>query len=285
VWGPLLLVPGLAILILVVGYPCVQGIRWSFTDFYLLNGLTGWTSVGLANYAKFLHDPEAAAYLERTAVWVVASLACQFSIGLTLALLLNRPLRLRAVYRAVALVPWVTPPVVAALIWRWIFHEQWGIVNATLMGAHLTTQPVRWLSDPTLVWVSLLVMSTWRFSPFWYVNILAGLQTIPREMYDAASVDGAGSVAKLWHITLPFLRPVLSVLFLLETIWRANEFGTIWVMTEGGPGKATTTLAILIYQTSFQFYRIGYAASIAVTLTVLLSVFALLYLRRAQMGQ
>jgi multiple sugar transport system permease protein len=270
-------------LVVVVGYPFLRGIQWSFTDFYLLKGLTDWNFIGLENYVKFIRDPKTPQFLINSVIWVTASLALQSTLGLTLALLLNRPMRFRGIYRALVLVPWVTPTVVAALIWRWILHEQWGVVNLTLMRVGVIDQPIRWLSDTTLVWISLLVMAAWRFVPFWYVNILAGLQTIPREMYDAAAIDGAGRVGSFWHITLPFLRPVLGVLFLLETVWRANEFSTIWVMTEGGPAGATTTLAILTYQTGFLFYRIGYAASMGVSLTIMLAFFAWYYIRRVRM--
>lgn len=281
--GRLLLLPALGVLAVVVGYPFLRGIQWSFTDFYLLKGLTDWNFIGLGNYVKFFQDPKTPPFLLNSFKWVAASLALQFTLGLTLALLLNRPMRFRAVYRALVLIPWVTPTVVGALIWRWILHEQWGVVNLWLMRLGVVGEPIQWLSDSTLVWISLLVMAAWRFVPFWYVNILAGLQTIPREMYDAAAIDGAGRIGSFWHITLPFLRPVLGVLFLLETVWRANEFSTIWVMTEGGPAGATTTLAILTYQTGFLFHRIGYAASMGVSLTIMLSFFAWYYLRRVRM--
>lgn len=281
--GVLLLLPALAVLVLVVGYPFVRAVQWSFTDFYLLKGLTTWDFIGLDNYLKFIRDPKTPGFLLNSAIWVGASLALQSSLGLALAILLNRPLRFRAVYRALVLVPWVTPTVVTALIWRWILHEQWGVLNLSLIRIGLIRESIQWLSSERLVWVSLLVMAAWRFVPFWYVNILAGLQTIPREMYDAAAIDGAGRIGSFWHITLPYLRPVLGVLFLLETIWRANEFSTIWVMTEGGPGGATTTLAIVAYRTAFQYHRIGYGASMGVTLTILLSIFAWYYIKRVRM--
>jgi multiple sugar transport system permease protein len=146
----------------------------------------------------------------------------------------------------------------------------WGIIN----------EPIQWLADPKVIWLSVIIVSLWRHFPFWYVNLLAGLQVIPQELYEVAKIDGASALSAFWHITLPMLRPIIVVLFLLETIWRSNEFTTIWTLTQGGPGNATMTLAPLVYMQSFKFYRMGSASAIAVLLTAAMLVFTAIYLRR-----
>lgn len=280
--GMLLAAPAVLAILVFIAYPVLDGIRLSFTNLYLLRGPEIADFVGLQNYATFLDDPKFPLYVRNTALWVVGCIASQFVLGLTLALLLNRRMRFRGAYRALAIVPWVMPPVVAGIVWRWIFNAQWGILNGLLLSLGLIAQPLNWLSDTTLVWVSVLAVALWKSVPFWYVNLLAGLQVIPRELYEAARIDGAGAWAAFWHITLPMLRPVIAVLLLLETIWRANDFAMIWVLTEGGPGDTTMTMAPLVYATSFKYYRMGLGAAEGVLLMLVMLVFAVIYLRRVR---
>jgi len=277
--GLALALPAMVALALVIAYPFLQGIRWSFTDLYLLRGLNNWSWVGFQNYTQILSDPKTLDQLRATVIWVVGSLTLQLSLGLAFALLLHRRFRYRPIYRALILIPWVTPPAVAALIWRWILHADWGIANNVLSSLGLITQPVQWLADPTLVWVSLLVVGMWRHFPFWYVNLLAGLQMVPGELYEQAQIDGASRLQSFRHITLPQLMPVITVLLLLETIWRANEFALIWTFTQGGPAGQTTTIAIATYMTSFQFHRIGLGSATGVLLALALTVFTIFYVR------
>jgi multiple sugar transport system permease protein len=274
-----LTLPAIVALGVVIVYPFAQGIAWSFTDLYLLRGLDNYKWVGLENYERFVSNPNTPNYLRGTFIWVVGSLILQLALGLGFALLLHRTFRFRGFYRALILIPWVTPPPVAALTWRWILHPDWGVLNGVLLGLGLIAKPLQWLSDPTLVWVSLLMVGMWRHFPFWYVNLLAGLQSIPTELYEQAQLDGASRWQCFWYITLPMLRPILTVLLLLETIWRANEFALIWTFTEGGPAGYTTTLALATYITSFQFHRIGMGSAIGVALSLALTVVTVFYLR------
>lgn len=277
--GFLLVVPAIVALAVVIVYPFLQSIAWSFTDLYLLRGIDNYKWIGLENYQKIFDNPKTLPYIQGTVLWVVGSLILQLALGLAFAMLLHRKFRFRGFYRALILIPWVTPPPVAALTWRWILHPDWGIANSVLMGIGLIQKPLQWLSDPTLVWVSLLMVGMWRHFPFWYVNLLAGLQSIPSELYEQAQIDGATRWQCFWHITLPMLRPILTILLLLETIWRANEFALIWAFTEGGPAGHTTTFALATYITSFQFHRIGMGSAYGVLLALALTVVTVIYLR------
>ncbi len=278
--GYLLLSPGLIALIVLVGIPVVQGIALSFTDRYLLEPKTG-AFIGLQNYATFISSPSFWHYIGNTLIWSIGSLAGSLSLGLALALLLNRNLRFRSLYRALALIPWVMPMVAAGLVWRWIFDGAYGILDYTLLQLGIVQKYVTFLADPTFTWPSVLVVSWWKGYPFVYAVLLAGLQGISKELYEAASIDGATGWKAFLNITLPQLRPVLFVLVLLETIWTANDFTSIWVLTQGGPPPDyTMTLTQLVYQNTQVFDRTAYGAAIAVFLMVFMMALTVLYVRR-----
>jgi len=278
--GLVLLLPTVLLIAVLIGYPLVYAVTLSFTDLYLVKGVDSATWVGLDNFVRFFKDPQTPHILKNTLIYVVGSLLAQFSFGLLVAILLNQTFRFRGIMRAVALIPWVMPTLVATIVWRWILDGQWGILDYVLMRWGIIDQPIQWLADPKVIWFSVLIVSLWRHFPFWYVNLLAGLQVIPQELYEVAKIDGASTLTSFWHITLPLLRPVIVVLFLLETIWRSNEFTTIWTLTRGGPGMETMTLAPLVYMQSFSFYRMGYSSAIAVLLTIAMLIFTVIYLKR-----
>ncbi len=245
--GYLLLSPGLIALAVLIGVPVVQGIALSFTDRYLLEPKTG-AFIGLQNYATFIQSPSFFHYVANTLVWSIGSLAGTLSLGMALALLLNRNLRFRSVYRALALIPWVMPMVAAGLVWRWIFDGAYGILNYSLLQLGIIQQYVTFLADLTFTWPSVLIVSWWKGYPFVYAVLLAGLQGISKELYEAAAIDGATGWKAFLHVTLPQLRPVLFVLVLLESIWTTNDFTSIWVLTQGGPPPDyTMTLTQLVY--------------------------------------
>lgn len=280
--GYLLTAPGLLGLVVLVGIPLVQGIRLGFTDRYILEPATG-KFIGLGNYATFVQNPLFWHYCTNTIIWVVGSLAGTFGLGMALALLLNRDLRFRGLYRAVALIPWVMPMVAAGLVWRWIFDGGYGVLNYSLVRLGVLPHYVTFLADLKFVWPSVLVVSWWKGYPFAYAVILAGLQVIPKELYEAAAIDGATGWKSFVHVTLPQLRPVLFVLVLLETVWTANEFTAIWVLTQGGPPPdVTMTLTQLVYVTTQQFDRTGYGAAIAGFLMVWMMLFTVFYIRRVR---
>ena len=280
--GYALLLPGVAALALLIGVPVVQAIVLSLTDRYLLQPTTG-RFIGLTNYVVFVRNPLFAQYVSNTLIWSVGSLSGTLVIGLALALLLNRDIRFRGIYRALALIPWVMPTVAAGLVWRWMFDGSYGVLNYLLVQAGILTRYVTFLADANLTWPSVLLVAWWKGYPLAYAVLLAGLQMIPRELYEAAAIDGATGWRALRHITLPQLRPVLFVLVLLESIWTANDFSSIWVLTQGGPPPdSTMTLTQLVYVTTQQFDRTGYGAAIAVFLMFWMMVFSGFYIRRVR---
>jgi len=280
--GYALLVPGILALLILVAIPVAQGVALSFTNRYLLEPNSGQFN-GLDNYIQFIKHPLFLHYMKNTAFWVVGTMVGKIGIGMVLALLLTKPVRFRGFYRAIALVPWVMPMVAAGVVWRWIFDGGYGIVNYWLTQLHLTSQYVVFLADKAWVWPCIFLIAWWKDYPFCYAVLLAGLQVIPRELYEAGTIDGATGWKSFINITVPQLRPVLFVLVLLETIWTANDFTSIWILTKGGPPPDfTMTLTPLVYMTYSQFDRTGYAASIAVMLTVIMMIFTTLYVRQVK---
>jgi len=278
--GYLLLSPGLIALAVLIGVPVVQGIALSFTDRYLLEPKTG-AFIGLQNYITFIQSPSFWHYIGNTLIWSIGSLAGTLSLGMALALLLNRNLRFRSVYRALALIPWVMPMVAAGLVWRWIFDGAYGILNYSLLQLGIIHQYVTFLADLTFTWPSVLIVSWWKGYPFVYAVLLAGLQGISKELYEAAAIDGATGWKAFLHVTLPQLRPVLFVLVLLESIWTTNDFTSIWVLTQGGPPPDyTMTLTQLVYVNTQVFDRTAYGAAIAVFLMIWMMLLTVLYVRR-----
>lgn len=282
VLGIALLLPASAFMVGFVVYPIIHAVWLSFHDLYLLRGLDSIQPYGLGNFRRFLGDPESLQYIGNTAIWTLGSVAGATVLGLILALLLNRPLPFRAILRGMPLLPWVMHPVVVAILWRWILDGEWGILNYLLVSAEILSAPINWLSDERTMWATILMISCWKNVPFAFVNLLAGLQMIPEELYEAAQIDGASRFQRFWLITMPLLRPVLAIVVLLTTIWRSYDFGLLWALTRGGPRGSSTTLAILAYRSSFEFYRVAYGASIGVMLMGVMLVFTVLYMRRVR---
>ncbi len=280
--GYALIFPGLLGLVVLIGIPLVQGIALSFTDRYLLEPATG-KFIGFGNYLTFIRSSLFVHYVLNTLIWSLGSLVGILGLGMVLAVLLNRNLRFRGVYRALALVPWVMPMVAAGLVWRWIFDGGYGILNYILLQLGLIHHYVTFLADYSYIWPSVLLVSWWKGYPFAYAVLLAGLQVIPKDLYESAAIDGATGWKSFRYITVPQLRPVLFVLVLLESIWTANDFTSIWVLTQGGPPPDyTMTITQLVYVTTQQFDRTGYGAAIAVFLMVWMMIFTVFYIRQVR---
>lgn len=277
--GLLLLAPGILALCVVIAWPMIEGIRLSFTDTNIIRGFNVRNFVGLDNYVAFFRDPKFGHYLQVTGIWLIGGLIGSSVLGLLLALLLNREMPLRFLWRSIALFPWVMPMVVVGMTWKWILDGQWGILNYLLTSLGITHQNILWMADPRWIWPSILLVKTWKSFPFWYVTLLSGLQVIPQEMYEAGKMDGTNPFTAFWYITLPQLRPVITILFLLDTVWTVNDFASIWVLTRGGPADLTMTLSPLVYVTSFDFYRLGQGSAIAVLMMIVMMIFSVTYIR------
>ena len=278
----ILLVLGLSVL------PMLSTLRSAFFDHDLLKSEAyGVPFVGLANFQElFTEDPRFWRTLSNTITFVVIAVSVSVLLGLIIALVLNQEIRGRGFLRSAVLIPWVTPPVVASGIWVWIFSGERSPINDLMMGLGLIIRPIAFLSNWQMEWgpvnLPMLAVSSvriWGGLPFITIMLLAGLQSIPKEMYEAAELDGAGIWQRFRFVTLPLLMPVLQVLMTLLVIGGFGVFDIHYIMTRGGPVDRTNVLAVLLYQYAFQFYRLGYAAAIGVVILFITGLIAAVYLR------
>jgi multiple sugar transport system permease protein len=283
VQGYLYLAPVFLVLGALVGWPSFESWRMSFYDIYLLRNYGKETFVGFDNFVHFFADPDAPTYLGNTLIYVLGGMTVQFLIAMGLALLLHRNLVLRAFWRGITIIPWAMPITVTALIWRWILDGQWGILNYVFVQTGITDHYISFLSSTVWLWPAILMVDAWAGFPFVFVNLLSALQGIPREIYEAARIDGAGPWMSFWRITLPMMMPVVATVLLLCVIFHLRDFATIWILTSGGPGIRSTTLSPLVYVTSFRFFKLGYGAAIGIILMTISLVFTILYVRRVRL--
>ena len=277
IWPYLLLLPALIVMLSVVIVPIINAVSMSFQSYNLTKPKKiGY--IGLQNYATLLHDPLFWSSLLRTAIWVVFGVGCQFLFGFLLALVLNKQFRGRGVVRAVSLIPWVTPGVLIALMWRWMYDGNYGVINDLLMRLGLIKENIAFLSKPGTAMPSVIVTIVWQGIPFFALMLLAGLQGISYDLYEAASIDGATGWQKLIYVTIPSLRNTIFVTTMLRIIWVANSVDVIFNMTEGGPAYATQTLSVYIYKKASAL-DMGYASAMAIMLMLVLLLAAIPYLR------
>lgn len=238
--------------------------------------------VGLENYAKALADPIFWEALRHSLVWVVCAVALQFSFGFMAALLLNREFVWRGIARALIVVPWALPSVIIGLIWTWMLDFNLGVLNHVGVRLGLLSASVPWLAQAGTAMASVILAVMWQGIPFFAVTLLAGLQAIPIELYEVASIDGAGVWGKFRHITLPGLASVIATALLLRMIWVANSLDLILVMTGGGPGTATQTLPLHAFLTAWSGGNYGQGSALAVILTILLLGVVITYVWRSR---
>ena len=273
--GLAFILPCFVLLGLVLGFPMVVAVVNSFTPLWS-RGLSGFTT---DYYRRLLQDPIFLNSLVRTVYFVGATVALHLVLGLGMALVLNSAIRARRLFRIVALLPWTVPDVVAGLVWGWMYDPLSGILNDALLRLGVITSPIEWLATPSLVMPSVILADVWRGYPFVMLVLLAGLQAIPKEEYEAAKVDGANAFQEFFHVTLPHLGRMVAIATILDVIWQARRFGLIWVMTEGGPARPTEILSVLAYRQYFKFFNFEYASAMAVVLALILVVVGLPYVR------
>jgi multiple sugar transport system permease protein len=235
--------------------------------------------VGVGNYARLLHDETFWLTLWNSMEWVFGSVALQFLGGFAAALLLHQSFPGRAFVRTVTLLPWIVPGVVVALVWEWLYQPNYGVINDVLFRLGWLHERVAWLSDPRLAMPAVITANVWRGVPFFAIMLLAGLQAIPDELYEAARVDGAGVVGRFMHVTLPLVRPIVVVATATRIIWTFNYADLIFVMTSGGPANATqitSTYTLLMAYSNLDF---GYAATLSVVLLAIMLALTVVYLR------
>jgi multiple sugar transport system permease protein len=258
-------------------YPLVASVNLSVQNIKIIG--TAGEYVGLKNYDYVLSSPYFEDALKNSAIWVVGNAVAQTLLAFAAALILKQRFTGHRFARIWIILSWVVPTVVVVIIWRWLLSASGGIVNYTLESLGLISQPIGFFSTGRTAFLSVILINSWRWFPFNAVILLAALQRIPEELYEAASVDGATAVQKFLRITLPGLQPVLFVMGLIGTLMSFNVFDVIWLLTGGGPSKGTTTLPVLIYETAFKQYRLSRAAAMSVITGIILLVFAGLFIR------
>ena len=271
------ILPALVLIVGLILYPVGYAIWLSFFDKHSFFPQERW--VGLGNYVRLVGDPEFWDSLWKGTVYAAGTTALQLAFGVAAALLLHRTFRGRTAVRALVLFPYMIPTIVAVIVWRWLLNETFGLVDHLLVAWRIVRQPIAWLSVDHIM-TSLIVMSVWQFAPFVTLSVLARLQTIPLELYEAARVDGASAWARFRHVTLPQIRAVIFIVILLRGIWMFTKFDTVWLWGEGaGAGAEIRTLPIYAYMRTFTYYQAGFGAALSVIMFLMLMVATGLYFR------
>lgn len=275
----LLLLPAFLVLSFTILYPLLRGIYLSFNSFSLVNLGAGIEWVGIQNFKTLLSSPAYREVWQTTLLFVLGSVGGQFLLGFLTAIVLNQDLAQRSLLRGLFLVPWIVPTVVASLLFKWIYNQQYGVFNYLLQSIGLIPEFRAWIGDPQLALMSVVLANIWKGFPFHMIVLLAALQTIPAEIVEAATIDGAGMFGRFRYVTLPHLRYIITIDLLISIIWTFQAFTMIWTMTEGGPVTATSTLAISIYRTAFQAFDMGMGAAIGALWLVFMIIFSVLFVR------
>jgi multiple sugar transport system permease protein len=271
----LLLAPTLLVLFALSIYPLVYAVKVSLQT----GPRAGWS---VENFARLFSDAFFLSALLHTIVYAAAALTCEFLLGLGLAVLLNQEMRGRSIFRASLLVPMMLPPVVVGVVWRLALNPNFGAINGTLKSLGVETKSLTWTASPRLAFLSVIAVDVWQWTPFVFLILLAGLQAIPQEPYEAARIDGSSAWQTFRYITLPLLKPAILIVLLLRTMDLLRVFDQIFILTEGGPGFATETVSLYIYRAGFRFGNFGYAAAMSFVLLMVTNAISLFYIRLLQ---
>ena len=279
-----MLAPIFFFLVFFYGYPTLSNLFNSFTDLSLLGLKKGGEFVGFENYARLLSSRDFYRVFWNTLFWLTAvSVVLRLVLGLLLALLLDsatlRRYRLTTASRLVLLIPWATPPIVAVVVWRWLLDGRQGFVNGALEGLGLIDQPIAFLASVDTVWPAIVTIIVWNTLPLVTLTFLAGLQSVPPELKEAAMIDGANAARVFFHVTLPHLMPTIVVMALLLVFWTFNNFVYVWLATGAGPGLFTNVLATEIYIKGFIDFELGFSSSVGMVMAALMAVLGLIYFR------
>lgn len=266
---------GLALTAVVIVYPAVYAIELSFQN--AQSFISGPEWVGFDNYVRVLQDAEFWNALWRGIIFAGTAILLQIVLGIGFAMLLDAAIPFKRAFRGIAILPYLLPTLIVALTFRWMLNDPIGVVTVAMQDLGFGT--IDWFGSPTLAMGIVITISVWIWTPFVTVAILAGLQSVPDSLYEAAKVDGANGWQRFWHVTIPQLGPVLTVVVLLRAIWMFNKFDIVWLMTGGGPLQATEHLPILAYRKAFQSYDVSTGATVSTISFLILAVAVLVYFR------
>jgi len=277
--GVLFTLPAILILLAVLAYPIISSFILSFQEVRLEFGGIVTEFIGVENYARIFQDAAFRNALYNSIYFTFVEVFAVTILSLGLALILNHPRGRPAIYRVILLIPWALAPVANAVLWKWIYNANYGVLNAIVVGLGLSELPIVWLGSPFLALNMILIADVWKAIPFITLLLLAGLQNIPVRLYKAALMDGATSWQQFIHVTLPGLRTTLIISIVLQSIWALKVFDLVFVLTKGGPADGTVLLNFLSWRVTFNYLDIGYGAAIANVLFVLMLLLALAYIR------
>ena len=273
----LFLAPAVLVLLALTIYPLFYSVTVS-----LQTDSASGPQWSLANFQRLVADSFFLSAMAHTLVYASVALICEFLLGLGLALLLNNQIRGRPLFRASLLVPMMLPAVVVGVVWRLMLNPNFGAINGTLKGFGFATESLTWTASPRLALLSVIIVDVWQWTPFVFLVLLAGLQAIPQEPYEAALIDGSSHWQTFRYVTLPLLKPAILIALLLRTMDLLRVFDQIFILTEGGPGFATETISLYIYRTAFRFFDFGYAAAMSFVLLAITNVISVIYIRFLQ---
>jgi trehalose/maltose transport system permease protein len=266
-------VPAAALLLVVFAYPIARTIALSFSNMNLATAFQP-EFAGSENYARLLSDSRFLESLRITGIFTIVSVALEFGLGLMLALAANNCIRGQGLVRSIFLAPWTLPTAIIAVLWAWIFNDQYGVLNAVLQDAGVISSPIAWLATPVGAMAAIIIADVWKTTPFVFLVLLAGLQNIPKDLYEAMEIDGGGAWAQFRYVTWPFLLPFVFIALVFRVIQAFAIFDLVWVMTGGGPGGSTETVSVYSYQTFMRYLDIGYGSAQVAATVVILSVVA-----------
>ena len=276
--------PAVAVIFAVIVFPFVWNLVLSLSDMSLVR-FRDWRVVGLQNYAEVLSDPRLwglSGVFLKTVLWTVINVTLHVALGVMLAVALNGPVRGKAIYRLLLIIPWAVPAYITALTWRGMFDYEYGAVNL-MLGKWFGVPGINWLGEPLRAFEACIIANVWLGFPFMMVIALGGLQGIPQELYEAARIDRASRWQQFWHITLPLLKPVLLPAATLGAIWTFNNLNVIWLVSNGGePQDSTHILVSYVYKSVFNLYRYGYGAALSTVMFLILLAFSVLFLQRTR---
>jgi ABC-type sugar transport system permease subunit len=277
--GILFTLPAILILLAVLAYPIISSFILSFQEVGLAAVGIVTEFIGFENYGKIFQDAAFKNAFYNSIYFTVVEVIAVTILSLGLALILNHPLGRPAIYRVILLIPWALAPVANAVLWKWIYNANYGVLNAMVVGLGLSETGIVWLGSPFLALNMILIADVWKAIPFITLLLLAGLQNIPLRLYKAALMDGANSWQQFRHVTLPGLRTTLVISIVLQSIWALKVFDLVFVLTKGGPADGTVLLNFLSWRVTFNYLNIGYGAAIANVLFLLMFLLALAYIR------
>ncbi len=273
-----MLIPTLGSILVLTYIPAFRGIGMAFQNYNMFD-LSDTSFNNFQNFRKMVADDIFVLALKNTVIWVIVSLFFQFLLGFALALLLRHPFKGRGLYTGFVFYPWAVSGFVIGLIWRWIFNGSSGVVNDLLSQMGLIEKNIGFLSDPSYALMSTIIANIWYGIPFFAIMILAALQSVPRELYEVAEIDGAGVFAKFWKITVPYIKPTLISTTLIRFIWIMNFPEIIFVMTNGGPAGHSHILSTLLIEKIYSIYNYGLGSAIGVVIIGILILYTLMYLK------